>query len=82
MQACPAEACMEIGDTDDLKFNSNGGLDYRDSGQDVIGLPPPDEDDEDELKDAPLQTAVPPLDEALFQQQEPATANPEQQHLQ
>ncbi|KAI5998436.1 hypothetical protein EDC04DRAFT_2612450 [Pisolithus marmoratus] len=38
----------------DLEFESNGGLDYGDSSQDVIGLPPPDEDDEDELKDAPL----------------------------
>ncbi|KAI6022985.1 hypothetical protein BKA83DRAFT_4627227 [Pisolithus microcarpus] len=54
MRACLAEARMEIGDTDDLDFSSNGGLDYRDGDQDAIGLPPPDEDeDDDELNDAP-----------------------------
>ncbi|KAI6013588.1 hypothetical protein BKA83DRAFT_4499963 [Pisolithus microcarpus] len=54
MRACLAEARMEIGDTDDLDFSSNGGLDYRDGDQDAIGLPPLDEDeDDDELNDAP-----------------------------
>ncbi|KIK11831.1 hypothetical protein PISMIDRAFT_19202 [Pisolithus microcarpus 441] len=54
MRACLAEARMEIGDTDDLDFSSNGGLDYRDGDQDAIGLPPPDEDEDDnELNDAP-----------------------------
>ncbi|KAI6029246.1 hypothetical protein PISMIDRAFT_17950 [Pisolithus microcarpus 441] len=53
MQAHLVEACMEIGDTDELDFDSNGGLDYSNSDQGTIGLPPLDEDDGDELDDAP-----------------------------
>ncbi|KAI6000026.1 hypothetical protein EDD15DRAFT_2362606 [Pisolithus albus] len=52
MQARLAEACMEIGDTDNPDFSLNGGLDYSDGDQGTIALPPSDEDD-DELDDAP-----------------------------
>ncbi|KAI6143864.1 hypothetical protein EDD17DRAFT_1515474 [Pisolithus thermaeus] len=38
-------------DTDDLDCGSNGGLDYSDSDQGTIGLPPLDEDNNDELDD-------------------------------
>ncbi|KAI6094140.1 hypothetical protein EV401DRAFT_1896450, partial [Pisolithus croceorrhizus] len=51
MRACLAEACMEIGDTDDLDCGSNGGLDYSNGDQGTIGLPPLDEDNDDELDD-------------------------------
>ncbi|KAI6015494.1 hypothetical protein BKA83DRAFT_4498752 [Pisolithus microcarpus] len=44
---------MEIGDTDGLGFGSDGGLDYSDGDQGTVGLPPPDEDDDGELDDAP-----------------------------
>ncbi|KAI5989491.1 hypothetical protein EDD15DRAFT_2370522 [Pisolithus albus] len=52
MRARLAEACMEIGDTDNPDFSLNGGLDYSDGDQGTIALPPSDEDD-DELDDAP-----------------------------
>ncbi|KAI6018922.1 hypothetical protein BKA83DRAFT_4495684 [Pisolithus microcarpus] len=45
---------MEIGDTDGLGFGSDGGLDYSNGDQGTVGLPPPDEDDDGELDDAPL----------------------------
>ncbi|KAI6094445.1 hypothetical protein EDD16DRAFT_1721723 [Pisolithus croceorrhizus] len=51
MRARLAEACMEIGDTDDLDCGSNGGLDYSDGDRGTIGLPPLDEDNDDELDD-------------------------------
>ncbi|KIK29885.1 hypothetical protein PISMIDRAFT_6620 [Pisolithus microcarpus 441] len=44
---------MEIGDTDGLDFGSDGSLDYSDSDQGTIGLPPPDEDDDGKLDDTP-----------------------------
>ncbi|KAI6015817.1 hypothetical protein PISMIDRAFT_18434 [Pisolithus microcarpus 441] len=44
---------MEIGDTDDPDFGSNSSLDYSDGDQGTVGLPPLDEDDDDELDDAP-----------------------------